>query len=245
MQRTLKALEFDKVLEHFSSFCISDAAKASAMALEPYLSPYKDDENSIVKHAELYSQVTQWLNLSQFSLSSYPELEGILKYLESAHPTLDTDGLWAIKECLHQLKLAIDSIEEKAEHCSVLIEYVKNRPFPNTIYEDLCRCIGDGAHIKDTASPALLLIRNELRGHSQNCMRKVKEAIAEHNIVHYLQDDYIALNSDRYVLPLKANFKGRLQGIIHHYSNTGETVFFEPLFLVEINNRIQELKHAY
>ena len=52
----------------------------------------------------------------------------------------------------------------------------------------------------------------------------------------------MTLSSDRYVLPLKANFKGRMQGIIHDWSQTGETCYFEPMFLVEINNRLQELK---
>ncbi len=242
MQRTLKALEFDKVLEYFARYCISDAAKAKALALVPYLTPYGNANNSLLVHLELFSQTKEWLSASQFSLASYPELDGILNYLDTSHPFLDTDGLWAIKETLHILKNIQNSIEEKAPHCANLANFIQERPFPNQIYEDLCRCIGDSAVIKDTASPQLLLIRNELRGHSQFCMRKVKEAIAEHNILHYMQDDFIALSSDRYVLPLKANFKGRLQGIIHHYSNTGETVFFEPLFLVEINNRIQELK---
>ncbi len=58
----------------------------------------------------------------------------------------------------------------------------------------------------------------------------------------YLQDDFMTISSDRYVLPLKANFKGRMQGVIHDWSQTGETCYFEPIFLVEINNRLQELK---
>ena len=57
-----------------------------------------------------------------------------------------------------------------------------------------------------------------------------------------MQDSFITLSSDRYVLPLKANFKGRLQGVIHEYSQTGETCYFEPMFLVELNNRLQGLK---
>ena len=87
-----------------------------------------------------------------------------------------------------------------------------------------------------------MLVRGELRGIHQNCLRRVKEFAEKYNIGRYLQDDYMTLSSDRYVLPLKANFKGRIQGIIHDYSNTGETLYFEPMFLVEQNNRLQELK---
>ena len=52
----------------------------------------------------------------------------------------------------------------------------------------------------------------------------------------------MTLASDRYVLPLKANFKGRMQGIIHDYSQAGDTFYFEPYFLVELNNDLQEYK---
>ena len=64
----------------------------------------------------------------------------------------------------------------------------------------------------------------------------------QYNMLAWLQDEFMTLSSDRYVLPLKANFKGRMQGIIHDWSQTGETCYFEPMFLVEINNRLQELK---
>lgn len=87
-----------------------------------------------------------------------------------------------------------------------------------------------------------MLVRGELRRLHLQCLRKVKEFAVQYNILQYLQDEYMTLASDRYVLPLKANFKGRIQGIIHDYSNTGETCYFEPMFLVELNNRLQELK---
>ncbi len=242
MQRTLKALEFDKVLEKFSQYCVSQSAKEKALNLLPYLTPYGDEVNSLKFQQNLFYEAKAWLSETNYQLKSFPELDGILTYLNGSHPFLDADAFWAIKETLIQLKNLLDKILEFDERYSLLAHYTQLREFPQEIFEELTRCIGDNATIKDTASPKLLLIRNELKGHNQNCMKRVKEAVSEYNILHYLQDDYITLDSDRYVLPLKANFKGRLQGIIHHYSNTGETVFFEPLFLVEINNRIQELK---
>ncbi len=242
MQRTYKALEFDKILERFSNYCTSRSAKEKALRLSPYLSPYGNEINSLRYNQELFFQARNWLSETRYALTTFPELEGIISYLSGSHPFLDGESFWAIKETLIQLKNVLESILEKAERHATLAHFVQVKEFPIEIFDDLCRCIGDAGHIKDTASPALLLVRNELKGHNQNCMKKVKEAVNEYNILHYLQDDYIALDSDRYVLPLKANFKGRIQGIIHHYSNTGETVFFEPLFLVEINNRIQELK---
>ncbi len=242
MQRTLKALEFDKVLEHYSSFCLSNSAKQKAFELKPHLSPYDMKNGSLYHNRALFCQMQEWLSASRFEFCSFPELDGILNYLKTSHPFLDAEALWAVKQTLSSLLCVRESLEKSAHLYPILAEFVLENIFPNELYEALVHCIGDSASLNDNASPNLLLLRNELRGHNQNCLRKVKEAIQEYNMAHYLQDDFISLNSDRYVLPLKANFKGRMQGIIHHYSNTGETVYFEPLFLVEINNRIQELK---
>jgi len=85
-------------------------------------------------------------------------------------------------------------------------------------------------------------VRQEIRSIHQTIMTRVKETIGEKNLGPFLQDDYVTISSDRYVLPLRANFKGRIPGIIHDYSQTGETVYVEPFFLVEVNNRLQELK---
>lgn len=57
-----------------------------------------------------------------------------------------------------------------------------------------------------------------------------------------MQDEFMTVSSDRYVLPIKANYKNKTKGIIHDYSQTGETCYFEPMFLVSTNNRLQELK---
>ncbi len=242
MQRTLIALEFDKILEKFSHYCVCQSAKQKALTLLPYLLPYGDEINSLKYNQNLFFQAKDWLAQTHFKLSSFPELDAILDSLNASHPFLDTEAFWAVKESLHQLNKVLESVSEHSATLPTLMHYVYEKAFPSELFEHLTRCISENATIKDTASPALLLLRNELRTLNQSCTRKVKEAVSEYNIAHYLQDDYIALDSDRYVLPLKANFKGRLQGIIHHYSNTGETVFFEPLFLVEINNRIQEIK---
>ncbi len=242
MQRTLIALEFDKILEKFSHYCTCPSAKQKALTLLPYLSAYGDEINSLKYNQDLFFQAKDWLAQSHFKLTNFPELDSILDLLSASHPFLDTEAFWAVSQSLQQLHKVLESIEEHSTNHATLMHFAHEKEFPTELFEHLTRCISESATIKDSASPALLLLRNELRTLNQTCMKKVKEAVSEYNIGHYLQDDYIALDSDRYVLPLKANFKGRLQGIIHHYSNTGETVFFEPLFLVEINNKIQEIK---
>lgn len=156
--------------------------------------------------------------------------------------SLDGDALWATRETLMQMRRAAQSIGGGEDRWPMLRALVAETPLPEMTLSALGCCLGDDGSIRDESSPELMLVRGELRRLHLQCLRKVKEFAVQYNILQYLQDEYMTLASDRYVLPLKANFKGRIQGIIHDYSNTGETCYFEPMFLVELNNRLQELK---
>ena len=236
--RTLHALEFPRVLERLSDFCLSEAGKEAALALRPM-----DNEEKVRESQHLYDETRSWLAEGEFSPVAFPDISGLLAHVRShAEALFDMDGLWALKETLTLARRAAQSIHAGAERRPLLDVLACGFPLPELTLSALTRCVGDDGYLKDESSPGLLLVRSELRGIHQNCLRRVKEFAEKYNIGRYLQDDYMTLSSDRYVLPLKANFKGRVQGIIHDYSNTGETLYFEPMFLVEQNNRLQQLK---
>ena len=237
-ERTLHALEYPRVLERLSDFCLSEAGRKAALALRPM-----DDENRVRTAQHIYEEMRSWLAEGDFSPLSFPDISGLLTHVRThADPLLDMDSLWALRETLGLARRAAQSIHAGAARRPLLDALACTQPMPDLSISALFRCVSDDGYLKDESSPGLLLVRNELRGIHQNCLRRVKEFAEKYNIGRYLQDDYMTLSSDRYVLPLKANFKGRIQGIIHDYSNTGETLYFEPMFLVEQNNRLQELK---
>ena len=244
--RTLKALEYGKVLEHLASFCISPSGREAAHALRPFA-----DAQEATEAALLYDECRTWTAVSGsakdaegFRMTSFPDVSGVQRFLQSQAAVLDLDALWALREVLRLAQRAVLSIQ-KADNgrWPRLLELAENTPLPQSLTAALQRCLADDGQLRDESSPELLLARTELRRLHQSCMRKVKDFAVQYNILHYLQDEFMTLASDRYVLPLKANFKGRLQGIIHDWSQTGETCYFEPMFLVDINNRLQELKH--
>ncbi|MEG1609948.1 MAG: endonuclease MutS2, partial [Bilophila sp.] len=244
--RTLKALEFGKVLEHLAGLCVSEAGRRVSLGLLPL-----GDADSVGAVQTLFDEVRTWAGQGSFKLYAFPDLEGLFPSLEkdtSGADTLpscliDTDALWALRETLVLLRKVLESFDESPQLWPNLHALAHATPLPEMTIAALSRCLGDDGLIRDESSPELTFVRGELRRLHQGCLRKVKEFAVQYNIVNYLQDDYMTLASDRYVLPIKTNFKGRIQGIIHDYSNTGETCYFEPLFLVEQNNRLQELKH--
>lgn len=233
-QRTLTALEFPKVLAHLAERCLSEAAKEQALALRSLPTIAAVEASQI-----LFEECRSWMAEGD-KMGAFPDVRNVLTYLAGRDPLLDNEALWAMKEMLLIARRASESILEGAARRPSMVALLTGEA--SLSVAALCRCVGEEGQLKDESSPGLLLARSELRSLHQGCMRRVKDYANTYNIAHYLQDDFMTLSSDRYVLPLKANFKGRMQGIIHDYSSTGETVYFEPMFLIEQNNRLQELR---
>lgn len=235
-------LEYAKVLDLLAQFAVSEAGKEACASLSPLPSVLE-----IETAAERYRQALQWRTETRFRLSDFPSLEGLFTFIQEKHGIIESDGLFAMRSVLHSVRDLRDSFSEHKdivkERWKLLEEEALSFPMPQKTMSGLDRCLSDDGRIKDSASPELLSIRRDIRNIHRRCTKKVKEFVQDHGLTQYLQDDYITISSDRYVLPLKTNFKGKFPGIIHDYSQTGETCYFEPMFLVETNNDLQELKH--
>ena len=245
--RTLNALEFHRIADHLSELCLSGVGRERARAIAPL-----DDAEAVTLAARIYEEAADWASRpaaggAVFCVCSFPDVSGMLRAAATSRAHAfqpDVDAFWALREVLRLARDAHASIAqpEAATRWPHLMAMADGSPLPVQLTAALLRCISDDGLLRDESSPELYRLRGELRRLHQGCMRKVKDFAQQYNMLAYLQDEFMTLSSDRYVLPLKANFKGRMQGIIHDWSQTGETCYFEPMFLVEINNRLQELK---
>ncbi|SBV93986.1 MutS2 protein [uncultured delta proteobacterium] len=240
--RALTLLELPKVLGYLAEKAVSEAGKAACLALRP-----QNEVAAVRKAGAWFAQGRIWKAKTGFILPAFLSLDGVLAYLESPLALLDIDALWGLRQTLVPAKELLASLEETdapdgESQWPLLAERARSFAFPHQSIAALVRCLADDGRLRDEASPELLLARGGIRSLHQTCARRVREFIQQNNLEQFLQDDFMTLSSDRYVLPLKTNFKGRLQGVIHDYSQTGETCYFEPVFLMEVNNRLQELK---
>lgn len=238
--RALHALELPKVLACLAGFAVSEAGRRACLALRPL-----PDHEAVRREAALFEQGRLFVLRSETRLTAFPLIEGLLQSVTLPAAVLDLDDLFALRGLLAQGSVLARAMTEEqgAGDWPLWAERVAGLPMPGRSISGLSRCLNEEGHIRDEASPELSAVRGELRRLHQQCARKVKDYAAEYNILHFLQDSFMTLSSDRYVLPLKTDFKGRLQGVIHDYSQTGETCYFEPMFLVELNNKLQTLKH--
>ncbi len=130
----------------------------------------------------------------------------------------------------HQFS-ALGGIAERLEECAGL-------------QGEISRAIDDNGSIYDSASPKLALIRRDMRIASERLQAKLNSLITNSNNAKYLQEQLVTQRNGRYVVPLRAEFKGRIPGIVHDSSSSGATLFIEPLATVELNNAVRELELA-
>src|SRR5512136_1544617 len=110
------------------------------------------------------------------------------------------------------------------------------------VIAEIGRCIDDRGEVRDEASPHLTTIRRELRLAHDRLQDKLARILTSPRNGPYLQEAIITMRDGRYVVPIKSDFKGRIPGIVHDQSRSGETLFIEPIATVELNNRWRELQ---
>ena len=236
-KNTLNLLEFHNILNLVSDLCVSESGKKKALSIIPCpdLDGVKNNLQALIKAIDYKDEI---LGLSL----DFPPLDGIFSHINSGK-ILDEDGFWAISIFLKKagkLKDFINKLDQESKF--ILFNNLDSMPWPGKLSQALNRCLDENGHIKDHASPNLASIRGEIRKIQRQCTKKIYEFIAEKDISDMLQDEYFTISSDRYVIALKSNFKGRIKGIVHDYSQSGETCYFEPMFLIDLNNRLQELR---
>ena len=243
-KRTLHALEFDRILQRLSALCQTDTGRERALHLLPF-----NREDDVLAAQRLYDESLTFATQGKVSLSfgNFPDVSDFLLMVSqrgAARARLDSEAFWALRTVLGLAMQYRDAIcvPEGEKSWPGLRALATNPPLPEALHHALMRCLGDDGNIRDEASPELFQIRSEIRGIHQTVLRRVRSYAEKYNILGYLQDEFMTLSSDRYVLPFKATYKNKLQGIIHDWSQTGETCYFEPMFLIELNNRVQELK---
>lgn len=237
-QRTLELLEFPKVLQRIASYAVSRSGAAACLRLAP------QSGAELAAATALVQEVLDAARQQPLALTAFPELDAVLDALAVPHAVLDGPDLLDVLHVLragHALRASVGELDATAY--PRLAAVAQRLAPPSRMWSALRRCLADDGSLRDEASPELFSVRQEIRRIHQMCTRKVQDALLDPSMAYMLQNEYLTISGDRYVLAVKTNFKGQIRGIVHHYSQTGETCYIEPFFLVELNNSLQELFH--
>lgn len=158
--------------------------------------------------------------------------------------TLMAADLVRIKASLVLARTVLRTFEKLDERFSALTGIVAGLETPSGIVDAISSCINDHGDILDNASPRLEDTRRELKLSHEKLMGKLERILNDSRYAPMLQENLITRRDDRYVIPLRSEFKGQLKAIVHDQSSSGATLFVEPLAVVDLNNRYKELQLA-
>ena len=237
--KTLEKLELNKILGHLGGYA---AFSASRELLEGLL-PTTDLEEARRRQRETTEARTL---LEENSTLSVGGARDVRPHARNAARgiTLMPEHLLDIRATLQAAAALKRAIHKVGERFPLLSEIAGGLDEGRHIVEAITRTVSDQGEVLDSASPRLAQIRRDLRVARDRLQSKLQAIITSGQNVPYLQEALITQRSGRYVIPIKAEAKGRIKGIVHDQSSSGATLFIEPVATVEINNQIRELELA-
>lgn len=233
---TLKDLEFDKVLLEISNRCKSSVGRNAVLDIVPFECRGDVDQRRMeIEELRLLSAQDEALSLSRFEdiSSALLRVRPAGAILEAAD-FIDIRFLLAvIKEVEGQLSVRPD-LPQLTEISSSLAG------FPDLL-KLLDRTFDREGNVVDGASDKLSKLRKSLRGLSARVGKRLEELIKDENVAPHLQDEFVTKRGERWVIPVRMDSKGKVSGVVHDVSNTGETAFVEPTEIVGLVNELENL----
>lgn len=239
MKKVLTILEFDKILERLQGYTESEAVKKRIHKLEPY--------TEMDKVAEVQRETTEAMS-TLLKLGNPPvnmsvaDVRGSVKRAEQGG-VLTPRELLDIARVLHVGRRMKAYLSEAAEECGILHGYEERILTAKALEDKIGGAILSEEEIADSASSELSTIRRKIKGLNGKIKDTLNNMLRSTHYKKFLQDSIVTVRSDRYVIPVRAEYKSEIPGIVHDTSSTGQTIFVEPMGVVEANNSIRDLKN--
>ncbi len=238
-EKTLVTLEYPKILERLAEYADFSASADLARSLRPVT-----DLEEILKRQARTSEARRLLDVSgDVGVRSAHDVRPLVDRA-ARRGVLEPSELLAIKDTLISSRELAKVFERGAETYPALAEVAVYLPPPPGVVDVISRTISERGEVLDSASQKLASIRGEIRVAHERLLSRLQKMVTDSNVSPMLQEAIITQRNGRYVIPLRAEFKGRVRSIVHDQSSSGATLFVEPLVIVELNNRWHELQLA-
>ncbi|MBR5449444.1 MAG: endonuclease MutS2 [Clostridia bacterium] len=235
-EKTLNTLEFDKIIEMLVSCAATDGAKARAGALMP-----TDDIEQVIDRQKRTDDAKRLIAAKGYPSFTAPESVTAAADRAYKGATLSPRELMDIAALLRCASLLLDYVEINIPFDTVLEPIFRRMITNNDLERRITRAIISEELIADEASPALADIRRKIR----NTNNKIKDTLAGYvggTRIKYLQENIVTMRNGRYVIPVKAEYRSEIKGLVHDTSSSGATLFVEPMAVVEANNELKTLE---
>ena len=238
IKNSFTTLEFDKILARLWDCATSNFGKELAIKLEP-----SDDFETVRENLSLTTEAVKIFAVSAPPLGGFRDVRETFKKIRlgsiaEAEELLD---VLSTMYTMRQVKIFFKATEIDAPQLkfrATEIEILGN------LERQLDNAIDEHGTVRDTASVELQKIRRDLRTAQSRIKTEIFNILHDAGKQKFFQDAIVTMRGDRYVLPVKLEYKSQFPGIVHDQSATGATVFIEPLAVVNLNNTVKELEAA-
>ncbi|MBO7304092.1 MAG: endonuclease MutS2 [Clostridia bacterium] len=234
--KTLSTLEFDKIVALLAECASTDGAKARALSLSP-----SADYDTVIGKQTYTDDAKRLINAKGYP--SFVAPESVVSSADRAYKgaILSTRELLDIAAILRSSRMLLDYINTDKPYETSLDEIFR-RMLPSRELElRITRSIISEDLIADDASPALADIRRKIKA-TNNKIKDTLQSYIGGVRLKYLQENLVTMRNGRYVVPVKAEYKNEMKGLVHDTSSSGATLFIEPMAVVEANNELKSLE---
>jgi len=233
---SLEMLEFPRVLEilaNYTSFSVSsEQIKNLVPSTDPELVGIWLKQSAEARHLNSVRP--------NFSIGQVSDIRESVK-IASKGQSLMAAELLKIKDVLASSRNVRSSLKLLSNEIPDIWNIIEGITELSGLEKQIDKCINISGEVVDSASDRLFQLRTGLRDARQRLMSKLESMLRSRNKQQFIQDAYITERNSRYVIPVKADFKKDIRGIVHDISNTGATLFIEPLETVELGNEYRQM----
>lgn len=239
-EKVLHTLEYNKILDQLTEYAFSADAKSRCQKLRP-ITDRAQIEQLQQQTSDALSRLFKYGSLS---FSGVTDIRDSLKRLEigGALSAIELLRVCSLLESAKRAKAFARSQEDNDQPDDSLTGLFAGIEPLTPLCDEIRRCILSEDEIADDASSTLHSIRRSMRGMNDKIRAQMNSMISNTTTRSYLQDTVITMRDGRYCLPVKAEAKSLVPGMIHDQSSTGSTLFIEPMAVVNLNNEYKELQ---
>ncbi len=236
---SLEKLEYDKIIEKLSSFCNTYIGKNLALQLLPLITK-NEVEHALQETLEAVSLIER---NSVPPISEIDDISFYIKALESSN-TISAKALLSICNIIEMANELINyfTVFKDTEEYFVINNYFLLLYTNHSIIDKIKKSIIDENTIADNASNTLSNIRKKEHKLEQDIKSKLNTMLHSSTYSKYMQENVVTIRNNRYVIPIKQEYRSFVKGFVHDISQSGSTVFIEPLSVFELNNELNNLK---
>ena len=236
MNKYFKTLELDKIINRLTEFASTTYGRELCEKVSPCF-----EITEIKRNLSETDEATKMI--LQFGTPAFSSIHDIRNAIKRAeiNSVLSPEELLNIADTLRGSKALKKYYSQCEENLPILSEIFENLYSNPSIEDSIYHAIDTVDHISDRASSELFKIRAQIKSEESKIQEKLNSIIRGNSYSKYLQENIVTLRNDRYVIPVKQEYRSNVPGLVHDSSSTGSTLFIEPLSIVEANNKIHEL----